>query len=132
MATVDYKGAYRKMFPGVLSSNSLLSVYILHMLSSAEKMYGKEIADAIYTRLNGTWNPSHGLIYPMLRKMEKEGLVEGIWEGNTSKKTRRFYQITDMGRQALEIEVLNIRPAFDDSQEMIKILMRDLYKEEVQ
>jgi len=130
MASADYKGSYKKMFPGVLSSNSLLAVYILYLLSNANKMYGKEVADSISSRLKGTWNPSHGIIYPMLRKMEDEGFVTAFWEDGSSKKTRRFYKITDLGRQTLEVEALNIRPAFDESKEMLNILMNDLYQED--
>lgn len=127
MASVEYHGKYKKLFPGTLSSNSLLSVYILHLLSKNTKMYGKEIADGITNRLNGTWTPSHGLIYPMLRNMEEEGLVRGCWEGPGTKKTKRFYQITDVGVQTLVVETEHIRPAFEQSKQMLDIVMNDLY-----
>lgn len=90
-------------------------------------MYGKEIADHIQTRLQGTWNPSHGLIYPMLRNMEAEGLVQGQWEGNANKKTKRHYAITSKGQVALQSESQKAKPMFQQSQEMLNILMHDLY-----
>lgn len=131
MASVEYHGKYKKLFPGTLSSNSLLSVYILHLLNRNSKMYGKEIADGITDRLNGTWTPSHGLIYPMLRNMEDEGLVSAFWEGTGSKKTKRFYRITEKGRAALHEETSNIRPAFEQSKEMLDIVMNDLYTQPI-
>lgn len=127
MASVEYHGKYKKLFPGTLSSNSLLSVYILHMLSKTTRMYGKEIADGITNRLKGTWTPSHGLVYPMLRNMEDEGLVSAVWEGEGSKKTKRFYQLTTKGKEALLAETEHIRPAFEQSKEMLSIVMNDLY-----
>lgn len=126
MATSAYSGKYKKLFPGVLSSNSLLSVYILNMLSKSTEMYGKEVADKIEKQLQGTWTPSHGLIYPMLRNMEDEGLVEGRWEGNGTRKTIRYYAITDKGREALLIEKANIQPMFKESQKMLDIIVEDL------
>ena len=87
MATTEYKGKYHKLFPGILSSNSFLSVYLLHLLDKHPRMYGKELADTIKEQLKGTWTPSHGLIYPLLRDMEEEGLVRSMWEGNGRKRT---------------------------------------------
>ena len=126
MATIEYHGKYKKLFPGVLSSNSFLSVYILHMLSSTTRMYGKEIVDSITERLDGTWEPSHGLVYPILRNLEDMTLIKGIWE-DQDKKTKRFYHITDEGRKALLAEVSNIRPMFEDARKMIDTVITDLY-----
>lgn len=127
MATVEYHGKYKKLFPGVLSSNSFLSVYILYMLDKTTKMYGKEIVDSISNRLHGTWEPSHGLVYPILRNLEEMKLVEGNWE-DQDKKTRRFYHITSHGRNALVDEVESIKPMFEDARKMIETVMLDLYK----
>lgn len=127
MASTEYHGKYKKLFPSTLSSNSVLSIYILHLLEHHKTMYGKEIADHIYSRLQGTWNPSHGLIYPMLRNMENEGLVEGSWEGASSKKTKRHYKITSEGKKALFNESQKAKTMFEQSQKMLNILMHDLY-----
>lgn len=45
-------------------------------------------------------------LYPLLRRLEKQGLLESIWQVETS-RPRRYYQITAMGieyRQALTHE----------------------------
>ena len=126
MAATQYSGKYKKLFPGVLTSNSLLSVYVLNMLSKGTKMYGKEIADKIEEQLEGTWAPSHGLLYPMLRTMEDEGLVEGHWQDGGTRKTIRYYSITEKGMEALQVEKEKIQPLFRESQKMLDIITVDL------
>lgn len=128
MASTEYHGKYKKLFPGKLSSNSLLTVYTLHLLNSTTRMYGKEIADGIKDRLNNTWNPSHGLVYPMLRRLEELGLIIGAWEGDESKKTRRYYFITEKGRRILKKEMAGIRPMLEESMLMVETVINDLYE----
>jgi DNA-binding PadR family transcriptional regulator len=43
-----------------------------------------------------------GLLYPILARLEHEGLVESFWEPHTlgpSRPRRRLFRITDLGRQ---------------------------------
>jgi DNA-binding PadR family transcriptional regulator len=47
------------------------------------------------------WAASYGQIYPELRRLEEEGLIEGE-DAPTGARGRRVYELTDAGRQALE------------------------------
>jgi DNA-binding PadR family transcriptional regulator len=47
------------------------------------------------------WAASYGQIYPELRRLEAEGLVEGEDSPN-GRRARRVYRLTDAGREALE------------------------------
>jgi len=47
------------------------------------------------------WAASYGQIYPELRRLEREGLIEGADEPNGA-RSRRVYRITAAGRKALE------------------------------
>jgi PadR family transcriptional regulator, regulatory protein PadR len=129
MATPTYEGSYNKLFPKKMSTNSFLTIYTLHVLAHRnEKMYGKEIIDKIEERFNSAFKPSHGLMYPILRKLEEQGLVKAHWEGNDpSKKTKRFYQITTKGRLALQEEVEEFKPVVYETFMMINGVMKDLY-----
>ena len=127
MASMQYHGKYKMLFPGILSSNSFLSVYVLHLLNRRHTMYGKEIVDGISDNLQGLWEPSHGLVYPLLRNLEEAGLVIGAWEGNGTKKTKRHYKITEAGKEVLKEEAVKIKPMFENSQKMIQCAMDDLY-----
>jgi DNA-binding PadR family transcriptional regulator len=51
------------------------------------------------------WAASYGQIYPELRKLEDEGLVEGEDAPNGG-RSRRVYRLTDAGREALEAWLL--------------------------
>lgn len=129
MTTPNYEGAYNKLFPKKMSTNSFLTIYALYVLNQKnEKMYGKEIIDKIEERFNSAFKPSHGLMYPILRKLEESGLVRAHWEGeDPSKKTKRFYQITQKGKLALEEEVEEFKPVVYETFMMINGVMKDLY-----
>lgn len=131
MSTPNYAGAYNKLFPNKMSTNSFLTIYTLHILSEKnDKMYGKEIIDKIEERFNSTFKPSHGLMYPILRKLEEEGLLRAEWEGNDpSKKTKRYYQITTKGKLALDDESENFKPVVYESFLLLNRIMSDLYQE---
>ena len=42
-----------------------------------------------------------GMLYPVLRRLEKQGLVESAWRVAESGKQRRYYRIKKSGRAAL-------------------------------
>jgi DNA-binding PadR family transcriptional regulator len=46
------------------------------------------------------WAASYGQIYPELRRLEEEGLIEGE-DAPSGGRNRRVYELTDAGRQAL-------------------------------
>ena len=49
--------------------------YVLHLLTE-RPMTGKEIIDEAERRSNGAWKPSPGLIYPLLGRLVRGGLVK--------------------------------------------------------
>jgi DNA-binding PadR family transcriptional regulator len=76
---------------------SLLALYILHMLQECPKSgYGliKEIAE----KTGGAWAPSKGTIYPLLRQLKEEGLIE---VDATEKRSNTLFAITQKGRTTL-------------------------------
>ena len=56
-----------------------------------------------------------GTVYPILRRLERKGVLEGVWEGEDRAKEehrppRRYYRLTGLGEEALE-EVAQRFPA---------------------
>ena len=45
---------------------------------------------------------SEGTIYPLLARLRRNRLVTTIWRESDAGPPRRYYQITDAGRQALD------------------------------
>ncbi|MCW4048199.1 MAG: PadR family transcriptional regulator [Candidatus Bathyarchaeota archaeon] len=48
--------------------------YVLHLLTE-KPMTGKEIIDEVNLRSEGDWTPSPGLIYPLLGRLVRDGLI---------------------------------------------------------
>ena len=42
-----------------------------------------------------------GTLYPALHRLERDGLVKGVWEVSSSRQRRRYYHITEEGRAKL-------------------------------
>jgi PadR family transcriptional regulator, regulatory protein PadR len=94
--TEDLTRKFRKELITGLSSLVLLLV----LDQSGAEMYGYEIAKAM--RLDDD-NPlfKQGAIYPVLRSLHAAGLLDSRVEASAFGPPRRYYQITDQGRQTL-------------------------------
>jgi|TARA_B100000315_G_scaffold36545_1_gene31239 PadR family transcriptional regulator PadR len=64
-------------------------------------MYGYQIIGELEKRTTGYFKLRGGTIYPMLRRLEDKGLVKSSWRQITERQRRRYYAITDKGRQLL-------------------------------
>lgn len=117
---------YSRIFPSKMSTTSFVRLYILHLLSSKESYYGKELIDEIERKLGKSWRPSHGMVYPMLRDLEKKGLLIAKW-ADGDKKTTRMYKITKFGREVLAYELDTKRNMFTDSYNLIVMALEELY-----
>ena len=72
---------------------------ILGLLSYAP-MSGYDMKAAVDRSTRFFWAGSYGQIYPELRRLEREGLIEGEDAPNGG-RTRRVYRLTGAGRDAL-------------------------------
>lgn len=75
--------------------------HALLALLTAKPMNGYDLAKVFDRSVAYVWHAPHSQIYPELRRMEAEGLVdvESIRRG--TKGTKRIYSITDGGRDEL-------------------------------
>lgn len=69
------------------------------MLSSRQET-GYSIMRTIDEKTEGAWRPGPGTVYPLLRSLVKEGLLEKAGAGETGSTVR--YSVTKKGRQELE------------------------------
>jgi DNA-binding PadR family transcriptional regulator len=58
----------------------------------------KRVAELSGERI--TW--SEGMLYPVLHRLEKQGLVDSYWQASEHGRRRRYYRITGDGRSELE------------------------------
>jgi DNA-binding PadR family transcriptional regulator len=80
------------------NGNSVTPV-ILGLLSYSP-MSGYDMKAAVDRSTRFFWAASYGQIYPELRRLEREGLIEGEDAPNGG-RTRRVYKLTAAGRDAL-------------------------------
>ena len=74
---------------------------ILLSVVSELPMYGYQIIKELEQKTEGYLKLKAGTIYPALTRLEKKGLLISRWEQTTERRGRRYYQITEKGRQFL-------------------------------
>lgn len=80
----------------------------------------------ISERTNGLWTPSTGGIYPLLKKLEKEGLVIGQWD-DPKKKFQKFYSLTPLGEKEFDNRKSLLKHKIEESLMVFQIVYKDLY-----
>jgi PadR family transcriptional regulator PadR len=76
-------------------------VLILSLLEK-ESMYGYQMIKELERRSRGFFRLGEGTLYPALHRLEKAGLVQGRWRGQSSGGERRYYALTPKGERWLE------------------------------
>jgi DNA-binding PadR family transcriptional regulator len=76
---------------------SLLALYILHALQEHPKS-GYDLLKEIAGKTGGTWAPSKGTIYPLLKQLENEELIAGAASENRGKT---LFAVTEKGLTTL-------------------------------
>ncbi|WP_080059255.1 PadR family transcriptional regulator [Spirosoma aerolatum] len=75
-----------------------LKTIVLKLLSEKDKMYGYQITQAVKERTKGELTLTFGALYPVLHKLEQEGLLitESI---EVEGRLRKYYSLTDSGNE---------------------------------
>ncbi len=87
---------------------------VLSLLLKGES-YGYRILQEVTALSGGTIDWSEALLYPVLHRMEKEGVIRSRWRMSDEKRMRKYYALTDFGRREFEVEKerwLSIHGAF--------------------
>lgn len=111
---------------GQVFTKGLLPLYVLYILSLGPTN-GNDISNQIGERTNGLWIPSTGGIYPLLKKLEKQKLVEGKWD-DSKNKIQKIYTLTDFGFKELDDKKELLKNKIEEALEVFNIVYGDLYK----
>jgi DNA-binding PadR family transcriptional regulator len=76
---------------------------ILSILLDGET-YGYRIIKQMKILSGGHLEWSFGMLYPVLHRLEKDGFVKSKWKTPNNGRLRKYYRLTDTGRQELERE----------------------------
>lgn len=74
-----------------------LKPIILRLLQENNRMYGYEITQRVKELTSGKIMITEGALYPLLHKLEAEGVVTTDLE-SIGKRTRKYYRLTPEGR----------------------------------
>jgi PadR family transcriptional regulator PadR len=77
------------------------TVMVLRLLAE-QPMYGYQIVKELQARSGGYFDLEQGTLYPALHRLEKDGLVTSRWEVIADGPSRKYYHITESGRQDLK------------------------------
>ena len=76
---------------------------ILSILLRGED-YGYQIIQRVKDVSGGTLEWSDNMLYPVLHRLEGDGLVASRWRLSDGGRLRKYYRLTDKGRRELEVE----------------------------
>lgn len=79
------------------------TVLILKLLEEKD-MYGYEMISNLAKKSNHTFDLKAGTLYPLLHNLEKNGIVESYEESTASERTRKYYNLTEKGKDVLKIK----------------------------
>jgi PadR family transcriptional regulator, regulatory protein PadR len=88
--------------PGELVQGTL-DMLVLKVLS-LEAMHGWGIAQRIRQVSGAVLRVEEGSLYPALRRLELDGLVEAEWGTSENNRRARYYRLTKAGRRRLADE----------------------------
>ena len=82
----------------------VLGMCVLALLARGDS-YAYEIA----SKLSHAVGMGEGTIYPLMRRMQSDGMVQTYLEESSSGPPRKYYRLTDAGRAALAAQLAEWR-----------------------
>lgn len=73
---------------------------VLSILSEGES-YGYAILKRVSELSDGELQWTDGMLYPVLHRLERNGAVESSWGRSEAGRRRKYYRLTDKGRDQL-------------------------------
>jgi PadR family transcriptional regulator, regulatory protein PadR len=106
-----------RKFQKELNAGTAALVLLSVVSRASEPIYGYQIAKLIGAGSEDVPMMKQGALYPVLRSLEKTGLLESTVEPSVTGPPRRYYRITGDGRAALDrwAAIWNENRSFVDS-----------------
>ena len=96
-----------------------LNPIILKLLSENKRMYGYEITQRVKELSSGKIELTFGALYPILHKLEQEGLVKTESEV-INNRNRIYYSLTETGKNTAKEKIAEL----EDFVNTIKVLLQ--------
>lgn len=94
--------AQLKKFQKELSAGTVSLTLLAVLARTGEPLYGYLIAKQLERVGDGVLAGKQSALYPVLRNLEAAGLLDSFVEPSVAGPPRRYYRITEAGRQTLQ------------------------------
>jgi PadR family transcriptional regulator PadR len=94
-----------------------LEPILLRLLKDNGRMYGYQMTQMVKEITKGELNITEGALYPLLHKLEEQGIVETETEMNGN-RMRKYYSLTKAGKKQTSLAMEEMK-AFMQSLEFI-------------
>jgi len=115
------------VFGGEIRRRDVFPLLVLHLIAR-EPAYGNRLIEAIEEMTQGVISVNPNTMYPLLRELEANGLVEGQWE-LPDRRTRRYYTITPAGRREYRRLRKEVEPFLDSVIRSVGLIKREVYED---
>jgi PadR family transcriptional regulator PadR len=112
-------------FTGELRRRAILPLLVLHLINEGPS-YGNQLIERIGAMTAGVLSVNPNTMYPLLRQLEGRGFIEGQWE-HPERRSRRYYALTDSGREEYARLVEEVRPFLDSVKASIDEIVQEVY-----
>lgn len=119
------RGRSHDPLSGELRRREVLPLLVLHLIDQGPS-YGNQLMERIAGMTEGVLSVNPNTMYPLLRRLEQDGLIEGQWE-HPQRRTRRFYSLTGEGHAEYSRLVAEVRPFLDSVARSIDEIVREVY-----
>ena len=119
------EGSRGDFLAGDVRRRDLVPLLVLHLMRD-EPVYGNRLMMEIEELTEGVLSVNPNTIYPLLRRLEEKGMIEGAWE-HPDRRTRRFYSITPDGRAELERLRGGLEEVLDAAIRSMSLIKAELY-----
>jgi PadR family transcriptional regulator, regulatory protein PadR len=118
-------GRSMDVFGGEIRRRDVFPLLVLHLVER-EPAYGNRLIEEIERITEGVISVNPNTIYPLLRELEAQELIQGEWE-HPDRRTRRYYSITPAGRRERERLAAQLEPFLDSVIRSVTLIKRELY-----
>src|SRR5213593_4328589 len=124
-ASEPRRGRPMDVFGGEIRRRDVFPLLVLHLIAR-EPAYGNRLIEEIERITEGVISVNPNTIYPLLRELESQGMIEGRWE-HPDRRTRRYYSITPDGRREHKRLVAELEPFLDSVIRSVTLIKREIY-----
>lgn len=119
------RGRPSDAFGGDIRRRDVFPLLVLHLVSR-EPAYGNRLIEEIERITQGVISVNPNTMYPLLREMEGDGLVQGRWE-LPDRRTRRYYSITPAGKREYKRLRGEVEPFLDSVIRSLGLIKSEVY-----